>query len=127
MGFDYSVVGGGGKWIYMPKVGQEITVDIEEIRKVDTGDPKFHFTVKKEIVLPDGKKATTEENLGWHIECVCASGQILTVTSMSAFYSVFKKHNIQTGIWKISHLDKGKWDVTCMNVNGDQDSVEVPF
>ena len=111
MAFDYSKVS-KGNYVYPPKVGEEATFDIKEIREVKEGNDRFHFKVKEKIVLPDGKEASADKSLGWHIECELADGKILSVTSYAVFMQVFKENNIQDGEKVfMKHIGKGEWEV----------------
>jgi len=108
-----------GRFIYMPRVGEQIIVDIKEVREVKSENPRFNFSetvpvmAEGEPVIDDeGDPVTKKKDLGYHIEAELANGKILSVTSMSAFLSVFKKYEINDGERiKIFHKAKGEWEV----------------
>ncbi len=81
---DYSAYG-GGKYVYMPKIGESLEVKIKEIREVKTGLDKFHFQKKEKVTLPDGTQIDVPKSMGFHVECELEDGKILSVTSFSAF------------------------------------------
>ena len=105
------------KWCYLPPVGEEREFDIKEIKKVECDNPKFNFTETKQMDVTDpetGEIVSVEKkkDLGYHIECDLVSGQILTITSISAWYKVFVANKIQDGEKvRIKHIDKGEWEV----------------
>jgi hypothetical protein len=101
------------KYVYLPTMGQTATFKIKTIKKAVSNNPKFNFTEIERIELPDGTEAETKKNLGYHIECELQdSEQILSVTGLGSFLSVFKKHNIQDGdTVVIEHPEKGVWKV----------------
>lgn len=106
-----------GKFVYLPVMGETAEFDIEEISEVKSDNPKFNFsenvpvTLNGEQVIDDeGEPCFKKKDLGYHIEAKLKNGKILSITSMSAFIQVFKKHNIQDGeTWRIFHEDKGLW------------------
>ena len=85
----------------------------KNIKKAVSKNPKFNFIEIAVIELPDGTEAEQKKNLGYHIECELQdSEQLLTITGIGSFLSVFKKHNIQDGdTVVIEHVDKGEWKV----------------
>ena len=110
--YDYKGIG-DNKYVYMPKIGEEIEVKIKEVRKVTEGKDMFHFKMRDTIDLPNGGKAVAEKSLGYHIEAELEDGRILSVTSLAAFLMVFKKHQINDGDHvHIEHPAKGSWIVT---------------
>lgn len=115
--FNYNDEKYQGKYLYMPKIGEEVTIEIKEIREVKSDNPKFNFSEKVPVFI-DGKPTIDDEgeeifkqrDLGYHIECELVNGKILSVTNMAAFLQVFKKNNIQDAeTWRIKHIDKGEW------------------
>jgi hypothetical protein len=109
-----------GKFVYLPTMGETAVFEIEEILEVKSDNPKFNFsenvpvTLNGEQVIDDeGEAVFKKKDLGYHIEAKLKNGKILSVTSISAFIQVFKKHEIQDGDnVKIFHKDKGEWEVT---------------
>ena len=108
-----------GKFIYLPLMGETATFDIVEIREAKSANPKVNFSEKvpitangEQVVDDDGEPVFKSKDLGYHVEARLENGKILSVTSMSAFIQVFKKHNIQDGDKiKVFHKDKGEWVV----------------
>ena len=114
------------KYVYLPKVGDINLFKIKELRKVETGDPKFHFTVREEVELPDGSTAMAEKNLGFHIEAELEDGKILSISSYSGFTQVFRKHQVNDGDHiKVFHKDRGEWEVKKVNEDTQGDIDEV--
>lgn len=117
---DYNNPDFGGNWVYLPRVGEEATFDIAEIKSAVAKDERFNFHKRvpvlnengSQMVDGDGEPIYKDKSLGYHIECSLKNGKILTITGLSAFLQVFKKHNIQDGEEvKISHPAKGEWVV----------------
>lgn len=108
-----------GKFIYMPRVGETMVVEIKEVREVKSDNPKFNFSENVPVMIngepgvdDEGEPLFKKKDLGYHIEAELTNGKILSVTSMAAFIQVFKKHEIQDGEKvKIFHKDKGEWVV----------------
>ncbi len=108
-----------GKFIYMPRIGEEITIEIKELREVKSDNPKFNFSENVPVMIngepaidDEGEALTKKKDLGYHIEAKLKNGKVLSITSMSAFIQVFKKNNIQDGEnVRIFHKDKGEWVV----------------
>jgi len=109
-----------GKYIYLPTMGETAIFEIVEIREAKSSNPKVNFREKvpvtangEQVVDDDGEPVFKDKDLGYHIEAELMNGKILSVTSMSGFIQVFKKHNIQDGDKvKVFHKDKGEWEVT---------------
>jgi len=100
------------KWFYLPRIGEEVIIDVVKISKKTDGKPEYNFMRNKKIKLPDGTEAEQKENLGYNMEVECFGGRILSIGSLSAFLSTFVKHDIQEGdVVKIMHKDKGVWEV----------------
>jgi len=119
MAIDYNNEKYQGKFVYLPRVGESAEFDIKEIREKKSDNPKFNFTENVPVMI-NGEQAIDDEgeplfkkkDLGYHVEAELTNGKILSVTSMSAFLSVFKKYEIQDGERvRINHLEKGKWEV----------------
>ncbi len=108
-----------GKFIYMPRIGEEITIEIKELREVKSDNPKFNFSENVPVMInsepaidDEGEAITKKKDLGYHIEAELTNGKILSVTSIAAFINVFKKYEINDGDKvKIFHKDKGIWEV----------------
>lgn len=110
------------KYIYLPKIGEKATFQILEIKKVETGQDRFHFQgrVEEEVFKKHPEtgelvpaKDTVLKSMGWHIECDLPEGKILSITSFAAFLQVFKKNNVQDGdVITVKHIEKGEWEVT---------------
>jgi hypothetical protein len=108
-----------GKFVYLPLMGETAVFDIAEINEIKSDNPKFNFSENVPVMIngepaidDEGEALTKKKDLGYHIEAKLKNGKILSVTSMSAFIQVFKKHNIQDGEnVKIFHKDKGEWIV----------------
>lgn len=109
-----------GKFVYMPLMGETAEFDIVEISEVKGDNPKFNFNEKvpvmangEQVVDDDGEPVFKQKDLGYHIEAKLRNGKILSITSMSTFRQVFKKHEIQDGDKiKVFHKDKGEWEIT---------------
>jgi len=109
-----------GKFVYLPLMGQSAEFDIEELSEVKSDNPKFNFSENVPVLIngeqgidDDGEPLFKKKDLGYHIEARLKNGKVLSVTSMSAFIQVFKKHEIQDGDRiRVEHLDKGMWKVT---------------
>lgn len=109
-----------GKFVYLPLMGETAVFDITEIHEAKSDNPKFNFsenvpvTLNGEQVIDDeGEPVFKKKDLGYHVEATLKNGKILSVTSVSAFIQVFKKHEIQDGDnIKVFHKDKGEWEVT---------------
>ena len=120
---DYSNEKYQGKFIYMPRIGETLVVEIKEVREVKSDNPKFNFSENVPVMIggeqgidDDGEPLFKKKDLGYHIEAELTNGKILSVTSMSAFLSVFKKYEIQDGDKvKIEHPEKGVWKVEKLN------------
>jgi hypothetical protein len=115
---DYSAYG-GGKYVYMPKVGESLEVKIKEIRECRVGLDKFHFQKKIKVTLPDGKIVDTTESMGFHIEAELDDGKILSITSWASFLEciVKKRPEFPKGVQdgdhvRFEHIAKGEWKVT---------------
>ena len=108
-----------GKFVYLPIMGETAIFEIGEITEAKSDNPKFNFSEKvpvmangEQVVDDDGEPVFKSKDLGYHIEAKLKNGKMLSVTSMSAFIQVFKKHEIQDGDKvKIFHKDKGVWEV----------------
>ncbi len=109
-----------GKFVYLPVMGETATFEIAEISEVKSDNPKFNFSENVPVLI-NGEQAVDDDNelvfkkkdLGYHIEAKLKNGKVLSITSMSAFIQVFKKHNIQDGEHiKVEHPEKGVWKVT---------------
>jgi len=108
-----------GKFVYLPKVGETLVIEIKELREVKSDNPKFNFSENVPVMIngepgidDDGEPLTKKKDLGYHIEAELTNGKILSITSMAAFIQVFKKNQINDGDKvKISHKDKGVWEV----------------
>jgi len=86
------------KFVYLPKIGEQATFKIKTIKKATSENPKFNFSETEKITLPTGDVAEVKKDLGYHIDCELQdSTQILSITSLGAFFQVFKKNNIQEG------------------------------
>ena len=120
MGVDYNDPKYQGKFIYMPRIGETLEVDIKEIREVQSDNPKFNFSENVPVMIngeiaydDDNEQIFKKRDLGYHIEAEIEGGKVLSITSMSAFLQVFKKHNIQDGDKiRIEHPEKGIWKIT---------------
>jgi uncharacterized Zn finger protein (UPF0148 family) len=117
--FDYNQEKYQSKFVYLPRVGEAAEFEIKEIREVLSDNPKFNFVENvpviangEQLIDDEGEPVFKKKDLGYHIECILTNGRVLTVTSLTAFYQVFKKNNIQPGEKvRISHIDKGQWKV----------------
>lgn len=120
MAVDYGNEKYQGKYIYMPRVGETLVIEIKEVREKKSDNPKLNFSEKtpvmangEQVVDDDsGEPIFKEKDLGFHIEAELTSGKILAVTSFSQFSQVFKKYEINDGDKvKIFHKGKGEWEV----------------
>jgi hypothetical protein len=117
---DYNSEKYAGKYVYLPKVGDQAEFELKEIREVPCNNPKLNFSEKVVVMangIPvtddDGEPAYKIKDLGYHVEAVLGNGKILSITNMSAFIKVFKTHDIRDGDRVlIQHLDKATWKVT---------------
>jgi len=108
-----------GKFIYMPKIGEEITIEIKELREVKSDNPKFNFSESVPVMIggepaidDEGEVITKKKDLGYHVEAELTNGKILSVTSIAAFIQVFKKNELNDGDKvRIKHVEKGIWEV----------------
>lgn len=106
---------GTGRFVYLPKVGEEKTYEIKEVRKVTSGQDRFHIKRREKIDLPDGTEGVVETSLGFHIECDLEDDKILSITSLSPFIS-FKQEKVNDGDkLKVSHPEKGVWSFEVLN------------
>ena len=100
------------KFCYLPRIGEISSFTIKTIKKVESDNPRFNFSEITKIELDDGTEAEVKKDLGYHVECELEGGKILTVTSLGAFFQVFKKNDIQEGeTVEIKHEGKGEWEV----------------
>ena len=100
------------KYLYMPRIGETLEVDIADIREVH--NPKFNIKVDETIILPDGSEAKKKKDLGFYLECDLQGAQKEQVLSVNSYYTLglFKKYNIQPNTKvKFSHKEKGLWEV----------------
>jgi len=112
-----------GKYLYLPRVGETLVIEIKEIREAKSDNPKFNFTENvpvmidgEQVIDDDGELVFKKKDLGYHVEAELINGKILSVTSMAAFLQVFKKFQINDGDKvKIFHKDKGIWEVEKLN------------
>jgi rRNA maturation endonuclease Nob1 len=124
MSINYNDEKYAGKYVYLPKMGETAVFDIEEIHEVKSDNPKFNFTENvpvmangEQVVDDDGEAVFKKKDLGYHVEAKLKDGKLLSVTSLGAFFSVFKKHNIQDGDKvRIEHPEKGIWKVEKLGV-----------
>lgn len=108
-----------GKYIYMPRIGEELIIEIKELREVKSENPKFNFSESVPVMISgepavddEGEAITKKKDLGYHIEAELINGKILSVTSLAAFIQVFKKNELNDGDKvRIKHIDKGVWEV----------------
>jgi hypothetical protein len=108
-----------GKFIFLPLIGEELIADIKEVKEVKCENPKLNFSENvpvmangEQVIDDDQEPVFKKKDLGYHIEAELTNGKILVVTSMAAFRSVFKKHEINDGDKvRILHKDKGEWIV----------------
>jgi len=100
------------KYIYLPKIGEELEVEIATIRKVS--NPKFNIKIEETRVLDDGTEAKVKKDMGFYLECDLEGklkDKVLSVNSYHAF-KLFKQNNIQDGNKvKFVHKTKGEWEV----------------
>ena len=116
---DYSSEKYQGKFIYMPRVGETLIIEVKELREVKSDNPKFNFSENVPVMIngepgvdDEGEPLFKKKDLGYHIEALLQNDKILSITSMAAFLAVFKKYEIQDGDKvKIFHKDKGEWVV----------------
>ena len=112
-----------GKYVFLPKIGYEATFEIKSISEVQCTNPKLNFSRQEpvlvngqQVVDDEGKVVTKAKDLGYHVECVLASGKTLSVTNIAAFKSVFKAHQVTDGdTIRVQHLNKGEWKVEKLN------------
>lgn len=122
---DYSSEKYQGKFVYLPTMGETEIFDIAELDEVKSDNPRFNFNENVPVMLngeqvidDEGEPVFKKKDLGYHIEAKLKNGKVLSITSMSAFIQVFKKHNIQDGDKiKVFHKDKGVWEVEKINGN----------
>jgi len=118
---DYSE-GGNSKYMYWPKIGEEITITIDKFEKIEEMNNKFNFTKKVKASLESGGEAVIDEDQGFRYELNLSDGKVLTLNNWLVYYE-FKKMNIQDGqTVHIDHPEKGKWVVTRIkkdDVDGD--------
>ena len=115
MAVDYSKSKLPSRYVYLPRIGEEATFDIKEIRETKEGNAKFQFVIKEEEELKSGGTTLVDKNLGYHIECDLKEGKILSINNIFAFNAVFIRHNIQDGeLVKIKHIAKGDWETTIL-------------
>ena len=106
---------GGGKYIYLPKVGESQVYKIKEVRKVTKGADKFHIIRREKDELEDGTEVTVEKNLGFHLECDLDNGKILSITSLSPFIA-FKQAKVNDDDEvEVNHPKKGSWEIKVTN------------
>ena len=118
--FDYNNPKYQGRYVYLPKIGEEAEFDIKEIREVKSDNEKFNFTENipvivdgEQLIDDDGELVFKKKDLGYHIEVDLQDGKILSITSLGTFLTVFKKHNIQhEEKVRISHPERGVWKIT---------------
>lgn len=119
MAIDYGDEKYQGKFIYMPRIGETLIIEIKELREVKSDNPKFNFSENVPVMIngepgvdDEGEPLFKKKDLGYHIEAELVNGKILSITSMSAFIQVFKKNEINDGDKvRIFHKDKGVWEV----------------
>jgi len=108
-----------GKFVYLPRIGETLTIEIKELREVKSDNPKFNFSENVPVMIngepgidDEGEPLFKKKDLGYHVEAELTNGKILSVTSIAAFIQVFKKNQINDGDKvKITHKDKGVWEV----------------
>ena len=104
------------RFVYMPKMGESATFTVKNIRKVPCQNPRFSFKQRQQVEVAGGMMATTDIDLGYNIQCDLGGdkeGKVLSISSISAFNQVFKKHNIQEGqTFSVDHPEKGVYNVT---------------
>lgn len=109
-----------GRFVYLPLQGETAEFDIAEINEVKSDNPKFNFSESvpimangEQVIDDEGEQVFKKKDLGYHIEAKLKNGKTLSVTSMSTFIQVFKKHSIQDGEKiLVNHKDRGVWEVT---------------
>jgi len=112
------------RFVYMPKIGQEITVGIKSIVKNEKAPPQFQFSIGEKIVLPDGRTTKVAKPLGYNYECELEGGKILPITNLSAFINVFRNNNVQEGEYlTIRHKAQGAWE--CEKLTKEQYDAKV--
>ncbi len=112
-----------GKYIYMPRIGETLEIEIKELREVKSENPKFNFSESVPVMIngepaidDEGEAITKKKDLGYHIEAELTNGKILSVTSIAAFIQVFKKNELNDGDKvRIKHIEKGIWEVEKLN------------
>ncbi len=120
MAIDYGAEKYQGNTVFLPKIGEEATFEIETISEVKGENPKFNFSQDvpvlvngQQVIDDEGKVVTKKKDLGYHIEAKLTSGKVLSVNSMAAFFKVFKAHKIGDGEKVfIKHVAKGEWVIT---------------
>ena len=101
------------KYVYPPRIGETAEFEIKELKEVTDGDPRFHYRIRMNTVLPDGSTATVDKNLGYHHNAILTNGKILSITSKVAFDLVFVKYKINDGDKvRIEHENKNIWKIT---------------
>ena len=119
------------RYVYLPKMGENKTFKLLYVEEVTGGQDRFHFTMKEKKEVVGGGEAVVDVNLGYHIEAELEeqvelqdgtfANKILSVTSLAAFISVFKKHELNDGDHvKIYHVGKGEWEVTRLDDAGEE-------
>lgn len=102
-------------FVFMPKVGEELTVDIVKITQ-EKNPPKFTIKIKEkvEVDVPGIGLSTVEvtKDLGFFLKCELAGefkGKSLCVTSYRGF-KLFQENNIQDGdLVTFKHPKDGEW------------------
>lgn len=114
MGIDYGEYN-DSKYVSLPKVGEpDLTISIEEIKRIDDPEYKFNFQEKKEIETKDGKKMIVMESAGWRCQIITADGKLLNISNWGVWYAL-KKKSVQDGdTIKIAHPERGTWEVTVL-------------
>jgi hypothetical protein len=119
MAINYNDEKYAGKYVYLPVVGTTAEFDIVEISEATSDNPKLNFSENVPVMI-NGEQAIDDEgeplfkkkDLGYHVIAKLKNGKQLTVTSMSAFINVFKKHEVQDGDKiVVEHVGKGEWKV----------------
>ncbi len=108
-----------GNTVFLPKIGEEATFEIETISEVKGENPKFNFSQDvpvlvngQQVIDDEGKVVTKKKDLGYHIEAKLTSGKVLSVNSMAAFFKVFKAYKIGDGEKVfVKHIGKSEWKV----------------
>ena len=86
-------------------IGSEWTFTVKEVRKITTGDPKFHYKRK------DGT------DLGYHHELVTDDNAIYTVNTFALKRALGEKEVVEGSHITIKHPARGIYDITLHNVN----------